>query len=347
MKALNTERLNKLVETIKPYRASNPPRYPISKRTHNTKVFTIDELDGEKIYRIFYGFDYSREYVSKQEYLANHKTDGHYHEHTWVDDDSPERYSKYSTAPKELGIVRQDNTFEFTAKNGYGQGDNMIMTSWSVGSLSTNSRQGGMIFKEYWNDQNGIMHPIFRGLRVNCDTWAVHESSQYRVLGYRVDRKKGNEFLSGYADFYKVCEVMMQAMDTKNLLETGIEVALENGADLKSYFLPIELEKKFLAIAHREKNNTPLDCGLLFAMAHNVGEFYRRVRMYHESGMQKIYNDQTDNLFNNLKRKLNKELYRENKSVMKETEYTAGRYYPPSEWGIKLVDLQGNELQQY
>jgi len=40
-------------------------------------------------------------------------------------------------------------------------------------------------------------------------------------------------------------------------------------------------------------------------------------------------------------------LYRENKSVMKETEYTAGRYYPPSEWGIKLVDLQGNELQQY
>ena len=347
MKALNTERLNKLVETIKPYRASNPPRYPISKRTHNTKVFTIDELDGEKIYRIFYGFDYSREYVSKQEYLSNHKTDGHYHEHTWVDNDSPERYSKYSTAPKELGIVRQDNTFEFTAKDGYGQGDNMIMTSWSVGSLSTNSRQGGMIFREYWNEQSGIMHPIFRGLRVNCNTWAVHESSQYRVLGYRVDRKKGNEFLSGYADFYKVCEVMMQAMDTKNLLETGIEVALENGADLKSYFLPIELEKKFLAIAHREKNNTPLDCGLLFAMAHNVGEFYRRVRMYHESGMQKIYNDQTDNLFNNLKRKLNKELYRENKSVMKETEYTAGRYYPPSEWGIKLVDLQGNELQQY
>ena len=350
MKALNVERLNNIVENVKPYRGSG--RYPVGQRTHRTKVFTIDELDGEQIYRVYYGNKYDTEYLTKEEYLK-HKNLENYHELTWQTDES-KRYVKYVVSPFELGIVRPDNTFEFTAPadyHSYGQGHNQVMSSWTRGYLHKNSRQGGLVYKA-GHGEHDLMHPIFEGLRIDCDTWALHETSQYRVYGYRVDRKKGNEFIYKYKDFYTVCETMMCAMDIKNLMETGIEIAKENGLTLDNYYVAEKDKKRLICVADREKNNTPLDSGILFALAYDVTDFYRKLRYHHNNPATSFnyYNNNgfsPESLFANLKRKLNKELYKENKSVMKEVEFESGKSYPPSEWGVRLVDLNGNELKQY
>ena len=55
---------------------------------------------------------------------------------------------------------------------------------------------------------------------------------------------------------------------------------------------------------------------------------------------------QLDVLFSNLKRKLNKELYSKNPTVMKPIEHEAGKYYPPSEWGVEVY-VDGKEVEQY
>jgi hypothetical protein len=46
-----------------------------------------------------------------------------------------------------------------------------------------------------------------------------------------------------------------------------------------------------------------------------------------------------------MKRKINKELYKRNPSVMKLTEYEPNKAYPPSEWGVDVF-VNGVEVEQ-
>jgi hypothetical protein len=46
-----------------------------------------------------------------------------------------------------------------------------------------------------------------------------------------------------------------------------------------------------------------------------------------------------------MKRKINKELYKRNPSVMKLTEYVPYEAYPPSEWGVDIF-VNGVEVEQ-
>jgi hypothetical protein len=50
-------------------------------------------------------------------------------------------------------------------------------------------------------------------------------------------------------------------------------------------------------------------------------------------------------VFSNLKRKLNKELYKSNPSVMKLIDYVPNEVYPPSEWGVDVF-VNGKEVEQ-
>jgi hypothetical protein len=50
--------------------------------------------------------------------------------------------------------------------------------------------------------------------------------------------------------------------------------------------------------------------------------------------------------FANLKRKLNKELYRTNPEVMTLVEHTMNHPYPASDWGVDVY-VNGKEVEQY
>ena len=211
MKALEWDRLTNISKTVKPYRGTTN-RFPIDKRTHNTKCFYVEERNGEQVYVITYGFRHNEHYHTKAEYEAN---PSRIHHRQWEEDES-KMYVSYTPVPRELGIVRSDNTFEFTAPY-YGQGDNQIMTMWSRGTFFRSSRHGGMVYRS-----NSSFHPIFKGMKVDCDTVMPAEGSEYKVVGKRVSRKDAKEFLSGYDGFYKVNEVMFKAMEYKNFMDLSL-----------------------------------------------------------------------------------------------------------------------------
>lgn len=333
MKALTWERLTNITKTAKPYRGTTN-RYPIGDRRHNTKDFISEERNGEQVYVIRYGFTWKEHLHTKEEYDASPST---IHERNFSGE---KKYFSYTRIPSELGIVRSDNTFEFTHM-GYGQGDNMIMSSWSRGYFFRSSRHGGMIYRD-----NDVFHPIFKGLRIDCDTMLPHENSKYQVVGKRVSRKDAKEFLTRYTDFYQVNEVMLKTMEWKGFMETAIEVMAENGIGTDHWGLALNEKNKLIDFADENLNNAPLDAGIAFSLAYDVQNLYSRVRAFNGNG-NSYYNREVelDVIFANLKRKLNKELYKRNPSVMKLTEYVPNEAYPPSEWGVDIF-VNGVEVEQ-
>jgi len=337
MKALEWDRLTNISKTVKPYRGTTN-RFPIDKRTHNTKCFYVEERNGEQVYVITYGFRHNEHYHTKEEYEANK---GKIHCREWETDEC-QKYVTYSPVPRELGIVRSDNTFEFTAPY-YGQGDNQIMSMWSRGYFSRSSRHGGMVYGE----RGSLFHPIFKGMRINCNTMMPAEGSEYKVVGKRVSRKDAKEFLSGYDDFYKVNEVMFKAMEYKNFMDTVADVAEQVNAKFDSWCLDSDVRRNLYKFFEDNKDTAPLDACCAFVLADDIQNMYRRVREHvKQQASYRMEDLELQNLFDNVKRRLNKELYRKNPQCMKLTEYTPYQYYAPSEWGVEVY-VNGNEVEQY
>jgi len=337
MKALEWDRLTNISKTVKPYRGTTN-RFPIDKRTHNTKCFYVEERNGEQVYVITYGFRHNEHYHTKAEYEAN---PSRIHHRQWEEDES-KMYVSYTPVPRELGIVRSDNTFEFTAPY-YGQGDNQIMSMWSRGYFSRSSRHGGMVYGE----RGSLFHPIFKGMRLNCNTMMPAEGSEYKVVGKRVSRKDAKEFLSGYDDFYKVNEVMFKAMEYKNFMDTVADVAEQVNAKFDSWCLDSDVRRNLYKFFEDNKDTAPLDACCAFVLADDIQNMYRRVREHvKQQASYRMEDLELQNLFDNVKRRLNKELYRKNPQCMKLTEYTPYQYYAPSEWGVEVY-VNGNEVEQY
>jgi hypothetical protein len=302
MKALEWSRLTEITRTQKPYRGTTN-RFPIGDRRHNTKDFVSEERNGEQIYSVRYCYTHKRHEHTKEEWQANQGTI-----HKREDLEGNTVYESYERVPRELGIVRSDNTFEFTSAY-YGQGDNMIMSNWAGGWFMRSSRHGGMIYRT-----NDVFHPIFKGMRLNCETMMPHESSVYKVVGKRVSRKDAKDFLSRYTDFYKINEVMLKAMDWKGYMETMADVLkpLEIGTD--NWSLHQDEKDKLIAFAEKNLNTAPLDAGIAYALAYEVQNIYSRYRAFFDPNGSSYYNRalELDVVFSNLKRKLNKELYKSN-----------------------------------
>jgi hypothetical protein len=335
MKALEWSRLTEITKTQKPYRGTTN-RFPIGDRRHNTKDFVSEERNGEQVYSVRYGHTYKRHEHTKEEWQANQGTI-----HKREDYEGNIVYESYSSIPRELGIVRSDNTFEFTSAY-YGQGDNQIMSNWARGWFLRSSRHGGMIYRT-----NDVLHPIFKGMRVYCETMMPHESSQYQVVGKRVSRKDAKEFLNRYTDFYKINEVMLKAMDWKGYMETMADVLKPLGIGTDNWSLHHEEKDKLIAFAEKNLNTAPLDAGIAYALAYEVQNLFSRHRAFSDPNGSSYYNRavELDVVFSNLKRKLNKELYKKNPSVMKLTEYEPNKPYPPSEWGVDIT-VNGKEVEQ-
>jgi hypothetical protein len=343
-RALTWERLTQITKNQKPYRGTIN-RFPITDRRHNTKCFYVKEIDGETVYEVTYGFRHLEHYHTKEEYeVEKQKRSPNIYERNWEEDES-KKYVSYTHVPRELGVVRSDNTFEFVGKY-YGQGDNTIMSSWSNGYFFRSSRHGGMIYREGNGDNTSIFHPIFKGMRINLDTMMPHESSTYQVIGKRVSRKDAKQFLVKFEDFYKINEVMFKTLDWKMMMETTLDVihSLADKGELTNYYLSNKSKNRMIEWADANINIAPLDSALAFAVGHDIYDMYRKVRSYVGNGTYSA--GDPINVYDNIKRKLNKELYRRHSEVMKPIHYEMGKYFPPSEWGLDIT-VNGKEVEQF
>lgn len=337
MKYVNYAALKNVMLTQKPYRGSTN-RFPLSRRTQSYKYFLHGEDEKGEYMRLIYGKRFSSEEVTEAEHIADPVNVRKYKR---PNDPQGYFYMKYTQTPNELGIVRADNSFEFSSK-GYGQGDRTMLSDFSWGTLKTDCRRGGMIYY----DRNGFMLPIVENMRVDCNTMLPDPSHQYRLLGRRVNRKKSKEFLKQYEEFFKVSEVMMKNVGK----DVFIDIALEHvqriaSASVGKYWLEGSTIDDLLAEAKKLMNDSPLDAAALFCCAlgrNGINEFWWRLRnlRHHTEGVDigEMYVPMRNHVCNML--------YRENPEVFSEIEFEIGKTYPASTWGY-VVEVDGKAVRQF
>lgn len=342
MQALNYTRLNSISHSVPPYRGSTN-RFPIGSRRQNTKYFLVRDENGQRVFDIVHGQNWKHIELTKEEYDECAKI-GMQRLHKYEDADGSWNHYRYEVYPHILGVVRPDNTFEFTG-NHYGQGDRGILSNYTHGYLCTDSRRGGVIWygRLNGNGERGA-YPIYKGLRVHCET--MRPTKPITVVGRKVDRKVGKNLLAEYADFYTTTEVMTKAMDYEIFVKTMVEVLdehigkIEVGAPL-NWAVCADKAKTLL-------HSAPLDAVMLYIYGWDIGSMRWNYRRFVDTsyGRYSAYEDTPHDMFINLKRRLNKEIYKANEKVFKKVEYTNGEMYPPSEWGYTVM-VDGEEVEQY
>ena len=342
MQGLNYTRLNNIANSVSPYRGSTN-RFPIGSRRQNTKYFLVGEENGERVFNVVYGQHWRNVPLTKEQYDELAKQ-GSPRLNKYEDAYGNATYHKYEVSPNILGVVRPDNTFEFVGSS-YGQGERGILSDYSSGYFSTDSRRGGMIWTGRLNGggERGMI-PIYHGLRVNCET--MQPTKPITVIGRKVDRKVGKELLAKYEDFYATTEVMTKAMDYEVFVKTMAEVVADHMPDNKenhSWHWQGCKEKADALI-----DTAPLDSVMLYILGWDIGSMRWNLRRFMDTqyGRYSAYEDEPHTMFLNLKRKLNKEIYKANDNVFKKVEYTNGEMYPPSEWGYTVI-VGGQEVRQY
>jgi hypothetical protein len=297
--------------------------------------------EGERVFDIVHGQNWRHITLTKEQHTECAKQ-GMPRLNSYQQSDGTWEYYRYEVYPNILGVVRPDNTFEFTADK-YGQGDRGILSNYSYGYLSTNSRMGGVIWtgKLNGNGERGAM-PIYKGLRVNCET--MQPTKPITVIGKKVDRKVGKTLLAKYVDFYMTTEVMTKAMDYDVFVKTMVEVVEEHLGEINSN----TNWSVFADKADTLVNSAPLDAAMLYIYAWDVGNMRWNVRRFMDTSYSRFsaHEDTPHDMFINLKRRLNKEIYKANDEVFKEVEYTNCELYPPSEWGYTIM-VDGVEVEQY
>ena len=343
MNGLNYTRLNSISHSVPPYRGSTN-RFPIGNRRHNTKYFLVRDEDGQRVFDIVHGQNWKHVTMTKEEYDEYAKL-GMQRLNKYQDADGTWEYYRYEVYPNILGVVRPDNTFEFTGRS-YGQGDRGILSSYTHGYLCTDSRRGGMIWtgRLHGNGYRGAF-PIYKGLRVGCDS--MHPTKPITVVGRKVDRKVGKDLLATYKDFYATTEVMTKAMDYEIFVKTMVEVLSEHIGKPDTFSTMIN----WAVCAEKAKtliDSAPLDAAMLYIYGWDVGSMRWNVRRFVDTsyGRYSAHEDTPHDMFINLKRRLNKEIYKANDTVFKKVEYTNGEMYPPSEWGYTVM-VDGVEVEQY
>ena len=340
MQGLNYTRLNSISNSVSPYRGS-VNRFPIASRRHNTKYFLVRDEDGQRVFDVVYGQRWEHITLTKAEYDEYAKL-GSPRLNKYEKHDGSWEYYRYEVYPNILGVVRPDNTFEFTGKR-YGQGERGIMSDFSDGWFCTDSRRGGLI---WWGNKDSSgkrkIIPVYQGVRIDCET--MRPTKPITVIGRKVDRKVGKTTLAKYADFYTTTEVMTKAMDYEVFVKTMVEVLREHMDENYS-----ETNwKVFVDKADTLLDTAPLDAAMLYMYAWDTGSMRWNVRRYVDMNLTRYsaHEDTPHEMFLNLKRKLNKEIYKANDEVFKKVEYTNCEMYPPSEWGYTVM-VDGVEVQQY
>lgn len=357
MRAFNYKRLLEITNTVPSFRG-NVNRFPLGNRKQNNKYFLRRDEDGYTVFDIVYGETWNSTEIDRHEYIRlklEHrkfkKTMGVERNNTYVMKWCKHGYvdGKWVSIPKNfeyyrrdrghniLGTVRPDNSFEFT-KSRYWQGDRLFMSHNSAGWFSTDSRRGGLVYAVDMSDDNAVFHPIWKGMRVNCDT--MEAVTPYEVVIHHVDRKSGKGILSKYEHMFKVSEVMLKAMDLNSINNTCIEIVngiLGDGKHKDN----ISRQKEYMEHAEKLINDAPLDAFLLFTLAYEVRHVGYRMRY----GMNNHTDDTPENIFMATKRRLAKEIYKGHPEILNEVSCGSGKRIPACDWGVKIM-VNGQQVEQ-
>lgn len=182
---ISYESLANQVKNSKPYRNSGNA-YPLGYREYSARHFRALE-DGS--FSIWY---LHREFSDKIQ--VGGVTEG------WWRDKKP------------LGVVRPDNSFEFTTENGLHQGENTLLSELLGVYIHQVKDKGGAVMSTGDGE-----YPIFTGLRFDIGT--KKPLTQFTVVQPTLNRKRSNEHMKQYKEFLDVYPMFIKAMNDKAALE--------------------------------------------------------------------------------------------------------------------------------
>jgi len=322
MRGLSYARLEQITKTTLPYRGTTD-RYPVGNRRHNHKNFYVKEENGVKVFDVTYGTRHKSHHCTKEQFDAMEAT-GASHIYKYEYSDRIE-YLRYEVVPFRIGTVYPEEYFQFNGDSYYGQGDRSFLSDCTNGWFLNDSRRGGMMWT-FGRKADYRCVPIFKGMRVStADNFETLDD--YVVVGKKVNRKVGKDLLGGYERFYKISETMCKAVDRDAFLVIAKEVIEEN-------------KDKYFEAAEALREQAPLDAMILYAVALDIGKITQQINQ------PSWYQSEPHDIFCNLKRHLNKQLYKEHPEVFIPVHYGKGEAYPPSVWGYEVM-VNGEVQQQY
>jgi hypothetical protein len=183
--------------------------------------------------------------------------------------------------------IYPDNTFEFV--NASGQGDNQMISQLTNAYVRSECARGGTVIS-----RSGVLHPVFKGLRLSLTDMSIHPSSQYQLKYRKIIPAKRKEVMADYAKQLKVGRSMLSVLEVKNIEEvyhdlrnTYIEIAKAGNykKPTENYITPLLEEAR--------QNNHYLDVliytgmigGFNGAYASNVHKYLFRIDQASKKGV--------------------------------------------------------------
>jgi hypothetical protein len=279
---LRYEHLKRITETQKPYRGTTD-KYPFADRHHNYKYFYPREVNGEIEYHVGYYHKWESETMTAEEFnakkssMAKGELKKWREETIWNKDSSgvetSGNYIKDFKNPKIDLIIRSDNTVEIVT-NSFHQGMRMIFSAWNYanGVFQSSVAHGGIVYGR--RDSRGDTRiPIFKHMRFNMDTMAVHESSKYLAKYDTVDRKKSKEAMNIYQDKLNGAYAFITCMDRETFNQDKEEVTNELIETDNHYYWRKEKRDGALLIADKIFFEKPVEAIYVYMKAFNVGYY--------------------------------------------------------------------------
>lgn len=344
---LKYEKLLGITKSTYPFRGTK--EYPIHDRRHGHKRFEVVEVeksDGTKDveFHIYYGYTYDTKTVSKEEYTAaikQHAKTGWPKTYTGYHNDKNEISYHLSTRTRaKVGIVRSDNTFEFTNLPYFHQGVAMFLSNW-LQRVWASTRQGGMIL---FDRTSRNMHPVFAGLRINLDTFQPHESCNYVLYKKVVNRSRGHAARKKYEKQMRVARAMFSAMNKETMLSQMKDILEEvrNTEESNRHYGLTYIQKEALASYVLENiHDDPVGAIMARMMVDNT--FFIRQSLNGYSG----YAAETAPVtyFELAKINVLRDIYVATDAVDEEA-IPMGGHIPSSRWPFKIM-LDGKQVKQF
>lgn len=341
------DNLTKIVASQKPFRGRTEdyPTHGRAYRRHGHKFFSVDVVDDEVVFRINYGKQWNKIDVTPEqaellkklgkEIQSGNKIVYDANSHTYTETKEKE-YWYYDVKPQEVGIVRPDNTFEFTQEGGLGQGVRYYLENYcfKYASVYTNCKLGGVVLDH--------MIPLFKGLRIDLETMKPAEGQNIKLFKKVVNRLAARELFDPYREMLSVSKAMLSQMDDKVFVATMQDVLTDH--EIVWRYNPDKPNRQFTSGSDVVKKADELraegnyfDSAILYGYGYDLGGITWRIRHNHSWIKREP--------FMNMERYIRKVVYQHKKPFdLKEMNY--GSELSNTEWGY-VITQDGKSVNQY
>lgn len=322
VRRISYDRLLTRTATDTPYRNSGNA-YPLGERRYSDRHFR-KEADGT--FTIWYA---DREVIDNKHGKDNDKKTNF--------DKNRDYYDS-----QMLGRVHPDNTFEFTAR--LSNGENMLLTQGLCAWVHHDRSKGGTVYQKRRAGNSGlIVHPVFKGLRINCDTGEA--VTPYEVFLPVVKRKAAADVMKGYQEFITTFEVMINSMDERGIWEVYCDLYKYEGEGDKGVWRGLGMETVKRLIDEKKY----VDAGCLFTLFNKSSHMRWRVEWVMDnetqSGVPQLTHRWKDSAISDVKNNLRKEILKQHVDVFNAKPLERGAPLPSSQWGL-IVQVDGKPVER-